>query len=163
MIALRNLIDTDCGLIFSWIRNPELRKMTGTRGEPIQEGHLKWFNAKRNDEKNIIRMITFEGIPVGIIGTNEINEFDHNANIYLYIGDDTYRQKGIAYQAVNKLIRVLEQDYHCHKITASVRSYNEPSIRLFTKCGFLCEGIQKEQIVYDGKYYDRLLFGKILG
>ena len=162
MVELRKLREDDCNLIFSWISNPELRKMTGTRGEPDKESHIHWFHQKMMDTKNAIYMMMYEGVPVGLIGTNEINTLDKNANIYLYVGDNSYRKKGIAYQAVNQLIDILVAEYHCHKITATIRSYNEPSIHLFTKCGFVCEGMQKDQIIYDGEYYDRLLFGKIV-
>lgn len=162
MIELRNLSQEDCEIIFSWISSPELRKMTGTRGIPDQESHIKWLDAKINDEKNIIRMITYNKVPVGIIGTNEINSIDNNANIYLYIGNQLYRKKGIASKSIDQIVDILVNDYNCHKITATVRSYNIPSINLFIKCGFSCEGVQKEQIMHDGKYYNRLLFGKIM-
>lgn len=162
MIELRELFPNDNDIIFSWISSSELRKMTGTRGVPNRESHMKWFEAKQNDINNIIRMIIYEGVPVGIIGTNEINTTDNNANIYLYIGNQLYRKKGIASNAINQIVEMLVNDYCCHKVTATIRSYNIPSINLFTKCGFICEGIQKEQIMYDGKYYDRLLFGKIV-
>ena len=162
MVELRKLCEGDCSLIFAWISDPELRKMTGTRGEPNKESHINWFHQKLIDKNNVIYMMVFDGEPVGIIGTNEINTRDNNANIYLYVGNNSYRKKGIAFQAINQLIDILVAEYHCHKITATIRSYNEPSINLFTKCGFVCEGRQIDQIRYDGKYYDRLLFGKIV-
>lgn len=162
MVVFKKLTQDDCSTIFTWICNPELRKMTGTRGIPNPESHRKWFESKINDEKNIIRMITYDGISVGIIGTNDINHVDNNANIYLYIGEPSFRKKGIAYDAINQIVELLTNVYGCHKITATIRSYNTPSINLFKKCGFICEGVQKEQIFYDNKYYDRLLFGKIM-
>ena len=162
MIELRKLSPDDCNIIFSWISNPELRKMTGTRGIPNYERHINWFETKLSDGKNLIKMITYDQIPVGIIGTNEINTTDNNASIYLYIGNQLYRKKGIAFNAINQIIELLVKNFNCHKVTATIRSYNLPSINLFIKCGFVCEGIQKEQIMYDGKYYDRLLFGKIV-
>lgn len=162
MVVLRKLVHDDSNIIYTWICNPELRKMTGTRGIPTPGVHREWFESKIHDEKNIIRMITYEEIPVGIIGTNEINSVDNNANIYLYIGDTTFRKKGIAYNAINQIVELLVNAYTCHKITATIRSYNIPSINLFKKCGFVCEGVQREQVFCDGKYYDRLLFGKIL-
>lgn len=162
MVALRKLCQDDIRIIYDWISDLELRKMTGTRGIPDRESHRKWFGSKINDDKNIIRIITYNGIPVGIIGTNDINYIDNNANIYLYIGNTSFRKKGIAYNAVCQIEEILKASYSCHKITATIRSYNIPSINLFKKSGFTCEGIQKEQVFYDGKYFDRLLFGKIL-
>lgn len=162
MVVLRKLCKDDDSIIFEWISDPELRKMTGTRGVPNRDSHRIWFETKINDSKNLIRIITYNGIPVGIIGTNNINYIDKNADIYLYIGNTSFRKKGIAFDAICQIEDILTDVFTCHKITATIRSYNIPSINLFKKCGYICEGIQKEQVFYDGKYFDRFLFGKIL-
>lgn len=162
LISFRNLIESDFDIIFSWISDSELRKMTGTRGIPDLDSHNKWFQAKRRDYKNLNYVIVYDEKPVGLIGTNEINFNDKNANIYIYIGDSSYRKRGIGYIAIHNLLSILKEKYQCHKITASIRSYNLPSINLFRKCGFVCEGIQKDQILYEGSYYDLVLYGKLL-
>lgn len=162
MVKLRKLEKDDSKIIFEWISDPGLRKMIGTRGVPNCESHKKWFENKMNDKTNIIRVIIYEGIPVGIIGTNNINRADNNADIYIYIGNTFFRKKGIAHDALRQIEMILREIYSCHKITAMVRSYNIPSINMFKKSGFICEGVQKEQVIYDGEYFDRLLFGKIL-
>ena len=56
MVALRKLCQDDIRIIYDWISDLELRKMTGTRGIPDRESHRKWFESKINDDKNIIRI-----------------------------------------------------------------------------------------------------------
>lgn len=160
-IELRNLKASDESIIFEWISNRELRKMTGTRGEPNIDGHRTWFERKISDKNNLTKIITYNGEAVGIVGTNEINNNDKNANIYIYIGNENCRKKGIASIALNILCEILFNNHNCHKIVASIRSYNLPSIKLFEKNGFSCEGVQKEQILFDGAFYDRLMYGRI--
>lgn len=161
MVTLRRLENADEAVIFDWISDPELRKMTGTRGIPDQNSHRKWFNTKLNDKDNYTLIIQVDGVPVGLIGTNEINHLDQNANIYLYLGDSKFRNRGIGTVALQMFSELLLSECKCHKIIAFIRSYNTPSIRLFMKNGFICEGVQKEQVCYNGMFYDRLLFGKI--
>ncbi len=162
MVELRRLSPDDIMTIYRWICDSELRKMTGTRGNPDFETHKVWFEKKLKDNSNLIRIISYDDISVGLIGTNEIDQTNKNANMYLYIGNKEYRKKGIASIALTLFCEQLSQQFHCHKIIASVRSYNHPSIQLFKKNGFICEGIQKDQVFFDGEYYDRVLFGKIL-
>lgn len=160
MVELRNLKVSDCDIIFNWIKNPELRKMTGTRGSIKYSTHLNWFEKKINDTRNIIKIIIYDSCPVGIVGTNEIDINNRNANIYIYIGSKEYRKKGIASKAIQLITEILFNEYDCHKIIAMIRSYNTASINLFEKCGFNCEGIQKDQVLYNGVFYDRLLYAK---
>lgn len=161
MVILRGLEERDKEQIYIWISNPELRKMTGTRGKPNIENHAIWFSNKLRDKLNHIRMIEVEGKSVGIIGTNTMDNENRSADIFIYIGEEEQRNKGIASQAIKLFSNFLFKECSCHKITASVRSYNEPSICLFQKNGFVCEGIQKEQVLFEGQYYDRFLFGMI--
>lgn len=162
MVALRQLKLDDSMTIYHWICDSELRKMTGTRGKPGFETHKIWLKGKLEDYRNLTCVITYGDVPVGLIGTNEIDQTNRCANIYLYIGNKDYRKKGIASAALTLFCGMLVQQFHCHKIIASVRSYNLPSIQLFERNGFICEGVQKEQVFFDGTYYDRILFGKIL-
>ena len=160
-IELRNLIPSDKDLIFAWISNPELRRMTGTRGTPNIDTHEIWFKNKINDTENLIKVILSDNKPVGIIGTNKMDRANNNADIYLYIGEDSDRGKGIGSSALKSFIDVLFSEYECHKITATVYAYNKQSIALFKKVGFKIEGRLVDQVIRDGIYCDQVLFGYI--
>lgn len=159
-VSLRNIVPSDEKIIFKWISNPYLRKMTGTRGIPNSEGHAKWFSHKINDQDNAIFIIENDNIPVGIIGTNTIDKDNRNAEIYLYIGEESQKGKGIGYSAIIVFLEYLKKIYNLHKINARVFSFNSPSIGLFEKCKFILEGTQKEQIysLDDNRYYDLLWY-----
>lgn len=65
---------------------------------------------------------------------------------------------------MNSFVQYLAEKYNLHKITARIFSFNLPSIRLFEKCGFQLEGIQKEHIFQDeeGSYADLLWYAIIV-
>ncbi|WP_278279566.1 GNAT family protein [Clostridium sp. DMHC 10] len=44
-----------------------------------------------------------------------------------------------------------------HKVKLRVFSFNERAIKSYEKCGFKVEGILKDEIFKDGKYYDEVL------
>lgn len=145
-VTFRDLRLSDADLIFKWISNEKLRRMTGTRGIPSVESHQKWFDKKINDKSNITHIIQFEETPIGLIGTNSIDTLNGNCEIYLYIGSDRYKGKKLGYYSLVKFRYELLNERKLHKIVARIFSFNEPSIKLFEKCGFVLEGIQKEQV-----------------
>lgn len=163
-VILRPLCLTDKELIFNWISDTELRKMTGTRGIPNIQSHNAWFENKLLDQNNELLIIESNNKPVGIIGTNVIDRLNFNAEMYLYIGEKNEKGKGIATIAVNNFVQYLVEKYDLHKITARIFSFNLPSIRLFEKCGFQLEGIQKEHIYQyeEGSFADLLWYAIIV-
>lgn len=156
-IIVRDLCANDKSIIFKWISNPKLRKMIGTRGIPSEESHNKWFLNKLLDTENITKIIVCENVPVGLLGTNQIDRFHKNADIYIYIGEEKYKRLGIAFYSIALLKEFLFYELGLHKICARVFSYNEPSLRLFKKCGFTVEGILREHIFVDHQYWNVVL------
>lgn len=145
-VNFRELRLEDKKKIFEWISDSGLRKMTGTRGIPTSQGHDIWFQNKLDDNTNELFIIENDGKSVGIIGTNAIDQLNRNAEIYLYIGERQQKGKGIATESVKIFVHFLTEKYMLHKVIARVFSYNQPSIGLFEKCGFVLEGRLKEQI-----------------
>ncbi|GAB6681006.1 GNAT family protein [Streptococcus uberis] len=155
-ISLRSLEASDESVIFEWMKGDQLRLYIGTRNKPDIRSHSKWFDRKLNDHSNINFIITFDKKPIGLIGTNVIDNINHNAEIFFYIGDTNYRNKGVASVAIQKFIIYLNENYHLLKINARVFDFNIGSQKLLIKNGFVYEGKQVKQVLSaDGKtYYD---------
>lgn len=160
-IGFRLLEQRDGEIVFRWISDPALRRLTGTRGEVTQEGHQRWLSAKLKDHENRTFVIELDGCPAGLIGINGYSSENRNAEMYLYIGDESDRAKGIGTAAIRRFVRKMFEEAGLHKLTARVFSFNPASMRAFERAGFLLEGIQKEQIARDGVYFDLYLYGLI--
>ena len=70
-----------------------------------------------------------------------------------------HRQKGYAAEAILLVLRYFFRELRYHKVTAHVYSFNEPSIRLHEKLGFVCEGRLREVLYTQGHYADEFLYG----
>ena len=106
MVTIRELNQTDEKLIFHWMMDSELRDNIGTTKKPSLASHQIWFSNKINDSGNKTMIIEFDGMPVGLIGTNHIDRINKNAEIFLYIGDKSFKRKGIGYKSL-----ILFRDY----------------------------------------------------
>ncbi|WAW14159.1 GNAT family N-acetyltransferase [Peptostreptococcus equinus] len=152
------------GIIYNWIKDPYLRKMIGTRSFPSLEEHRIWIENKIKDTKNLLFVIEVNNKPVGIIGTNTLDLYNKNAEIYIYIGDSKKKNNGIGTRSLQKFIKYLNEKYELNKVNARIFSYNIPSIKLFEKNGFILEARLKKQIYLsdDGLFYDLLWYSYFL-
>ena len=80
-VTLRKLNKEDKMIIFGWISDPALRKMTGTKEKPTIDSHNQWFMEKFHNESGYYRIIEYAEKPVGFMGTNTV---DLHNNSYLY-------------------------------------------------------------------------------
>lgn len=84
---------------------------------------------------------------------NNVAEFGY------WLGE-SYWGRGYATEALKKVIEV-GFGLGLHKIFGGYYSFNTQSGRAIEKCGFVQEGVRKEQILRDGVYYDFILYGLI--
>jgi len=81
------------------------------------------------------------------IGTIDIFDFDpyhHRAGIGILIGEDVFRGKGFADDALQILIRYGFSILMLHQFYCNIGAHNEQSLRLFEKNGFVLVGEKKD-------------------
>jgi UDP-4-amino-4,6-dideoxy-N-acetyl-beta-L-altrosamine N-acetyltransferase len=158
-VYLRALERTDFQKILDWINNPELKYLTGTLYPITDAEHEKWFQMKLVEKTNksfgIVDRLSDEII--GVIGFNNTDFINRNAEIYIYIGDKSYWGKGLGTDSVKTLVNFAFGELNLHRISLVVFSYNTRAIRSYEKAGFVTEGILKESIFKAGKYHDKVL------
>ena len=162
-ISLRALNENDSIKILEWVNKPELKKMTGTV-YPISElEHKNWFENKvtHNNEKIFGIELNSEKKLIGIVGLKNINYINSNAELYIYIGDNSYIGKGLGRDSLTTIVKFSFEEMNLHKIYLEVFSYNENAKLLYEKVGFEIEGILKESLFKNGRYYDKILMGII--
>lgn len=90
------------------------------------------------------------------LSTNEVVGF---AGVWIVAGEGditniavhpSYRKQGIASQLLSKLLELCK-DNNCNDITLEVRVSNTPAQNLYTKFGFVNEGIRKKYYSDNGE------------
>lgn len=82
------------------------------------------------------------------------------AILSFWIGKD-YRNKGIVTSATKLIMDYGFKKHKLRRIYANVRVYNKASARVLEKCGFKLEGIQRKNVLKNGKYYDDFLYARV--
>jgi len=162
-INIRALYKEDESLILKWKENTNLRHLIGTVF-PINElEHQKWFENKMFDKNGRIFIIeeNFRN-PIGLIGFNRIDWINRNAELFIFIGDEQYRGKGIGEQATNILLEFAKENLNLVMLYLKVFSFNDSAIKLYKKIGFSIDGKLRKSKYYKGKYCDTIYMSKIL-
>lgn len=85
----------------------------------------------------------------------------HKGTITYNIGEK-YRGQGIVSEAVKLLTNYAFKKYKLVRIDANLRSYNIASKRVLEKNGFELEGIKRKNTKKNKRYYDDLIYSKII-
>ena len=77
------------------------------------------------------------------------------------LSKSTPKRQGIALDAVMAIMSYAFEELQLNRLDSAWSEYNQPSIKLYEKCGWSIEGCKKRGVFKRGKYYDRY-FGGIL-
>lgn len=163
VINFRGLYKEDEILILKWKENTNLRDMIGTIF-PINElEHQKWFENKMFDKNGrIFIMEENKEKTIGLVGFNQIDWINRNAELFIFIGDNQYRGKGYGKQALQILLDFAKENLNLLMVYLKVFSFNDTAITLYKKSGFNIDGKLPKSKYFKGKYYDTLFMSKIL-
>lgn len=98
---------------------------------------------------------------LGITGFENIQWNNRVATIFVGIGDESYRGKGIGKEAMSLTIDYGFNELNLHKLQLTVLGYNSAAIGLYESLGFVKEGVFREFILRDKQRYDLINYGII--
>ncbi|MCD6376499.1 MAG: GNAT family N-acetyltransferase [Caldisericaceae bacterium] len=115
-----------------------------------------WYPANMPDKMSFT--IEAENKIAGGVELVNIRWFNRKAEITIWMLPE-FRGRGLALQALQKLIKFSFEQLNFHRLEAEIYEFNQAARNLFTKLGFELEGKLREAKFKDGKYYDILHFG----
>jgi len=98
------------------------------------------------------------GNPVGTISTHHCSARNGTFSYGIDIAQE-YRRKGYAVEAVRMVLKYYFEELRYQKVTVTVHSDNQASIRLHERLGFQREGRLRRMVYTHGKYLDELWYG----
>ncbi len=158
MIKIRKHLQKDIPYRVKWLNNPEVNKFIGD--EMGQKTNLKkekeWFFNYQKAKNKKFFTICDNSKPIGFMGLSNISKSNKNADLFIAIGEDDYRGKGIGKIAIIWLINYGFKKLKLHKINLGVVKDNNHAIKVYQSLGFVIEGRMKDEVFYKGKYHDFL-------
>lgn len=155
-VDIRSFKKSDVPLKVQWINNPENNKYLHYDLPLIESKTYEWFDKLSGRENRIDLTITYEGVPVGLIGLLNIeNGF---AEYYICLGETSFKGRGIARNATKLLLEESYYKYGLKQIYLFTEIKNYSAQTLFERIGFCRDDQVDNNLIYNGKYISRYYY-----
>lgn len=92
---------------------------------------------------------------IGQCGFTAVSWKNRRGEIAIMLDRDA-QGKGYGTDAVQCLCRFGFEEMNLHKIKAVVFAFNQAAVRCYEKCGFVQEGVLRDEVYREGKYHDAI-------
>jgi len=145
----------------SWINDPEVNKYLDTRSATIPE--LQEFIGRYTENENALLLGIFwkeNGEHIGNVKLEPIAWETGEAELGIMIGNKTYWGRGAATEATNLVTRYAFDDLGLRAVTLGVVPGHKAALRVYEKCGFTIDRIEKDAVHHDGTPPGRIVMRK---
>ena len=147
----------------NWFNDKEISLFSDNQYRNFNlEGQKKYVKSKLNDQSCNLYGIFHESLHIGNIVLDKIDKIHRRAEISYVIGNKDYWGKGVATQAIAKVIILAKSEYNLIKLNAGVADKNEGSKKVLINNGFIVEGKKRKHLIYNNEWMDQIDFGLIL-
>ena len=164
LIRLRAIEPTDWETYFAWnFDDQQTRPLYFIPFPQSREAVRRWAEQESTQslKDDNVRFTIARIEDNAVVGDLGVHDADPRVGTFSY-GINIKREeqrKGYASEAILLLLRYYFQERRYQKVTATVYSFNEASIRLHEHLGFQLEGRLRRMVYTDGAYHDQVLYG----
>lgn len=162
-VIIRPLTIEDSVKVVKWRNDPLILEQMFNDNGPTMDQHISWFKNYENDDtrQEFIICVVDDGIetPVGTIGLSAIDMKNKKAEYGILIGDNTFRGKGIAYEASRLILDYAFKELNLNKVYLRVMVSNKRAKYLYDKLGFLEEGVLQAEYCKNNRFVDIYYMG----
>ena len=155
MIRLEKFTKSDYDRLIQWTTNEKVTFVFsgGIFDYPITHEQLDEYSSVKN--RIVYRVIELEtNTVIGHAEFNDFNKKNRSSRICrVLIGDEANRGKGYGTLLMKELIRIGFEELKLHRIDLGVHEFNKRAIRCYQKCGFEIEGLLRDSMKYQNKYW----------
>lgn len=164
-IYLREVRETDVNDdYYLWLNDPDVNKYLETRYIVQSKEMIKQYVQKKRsklDEPFFAICLIDNDRHIGNIKLGPINWIHRKADVSLFIGAKDSWGKGYASEAISLISDYAFNVLGLNKLKAGAYAENAGSIKAFEKCGFIIEGVFKNDVFCNGGLMDSVILGLI--
>lgn len=165
-VTLRPFTAADAEVMAQIFIDPEVLKLTGSavstdaidQADPsLDERTQEWY-ATRAEVDERLDLAIIDRASGALVGEVVLNEYDSNAasvNFRILVGPEG-RGRGLGTEATRLILGYGFEMIGLHRIGLDVFAYNPRAQHVYSKVGFVFEGIKRDASVFDGEYVDEI-------
>lgn len=158
-ITIRKFEERDIQRKVDWINDPENNTYLHYDIPLEYRKTLAWFERNKDRTDRYDAVIEADGVPCGLIGLLSIDEKNSKAEYYVCMGEVAYKGKGIAKKASDLILDYAFNKIGLNRVYLYTEADNFAAQRLFEKVGFIREGIIHSDLIINGRFVDRIIYG----
>jgi RimJ/RimL family protein N-acetyltransferase len=132
---------------YKWLNDREIKELTMTP-DISREGQKKWFDGLKERDDYLVKGVTADGFPVGVVGLKHIDFERKSAEYFGYIGEKEYWGKGIGYKMM-QCIEMEARGMNLSHIYLRVLNTNQIALKLYKKNEFVLRSYDGQLIIMD--------------
>ena len=152
-VVLRKMCINDMEMVRQWRMMPEVTKYMYTDPIITLEQQIKWYDkVSKSDE--LYWIVVQDGTPVGLaslVGWDKENNRMTGGAYIAVRNSDTFK---LAIELQLNLLNYAFNVLHVNKVCGEVISENVGALKVLEMCGSVREGVLREHIYKNGRYYD---------
>lgn len=164
-LYLRPLEQEDVPTCLRWINDPEVTRTLAAYRPLNEPREREWFEGHYKDDREIILAIVLkkQDKHVGNTGLHRIDWKNRETELGIMIGETEEWNKGYGTEAIGLMLDYGFERLNLHRIYLRVYANNPRAIRCYEKAGFQREGVLRESIFNEGRYWDTIIMGILEG
>ena len=155
-IYLRLMTYEDTDSIVSWRNSDAVRKRFIYQELFTREGHENWIRTMVETGRVVQMMICSleSDAPLGSVYIRDIDRRHNKAEYGIFIGEPQARGRGIGTAAARLMLKYCFEEEKLHRVFLRVFADNLQAVRSYEKAGFQKEGLLRDDVCIEGRYYD---------
>ncbi|OGC22602.1 hypothetical protein A3J90_06985 [candidate division WOR-1 bacterium RIFOXYC2_FULL_37_10] len=155
----RQVEKEDLALLRDWRNEEQLRRLFREYRLLNMLNQMRWFEHISISKLDDMFIVLMDDAPVGICGLTHINWKDRSAEISYYLGKKTNSVTDVALGigVYDFLKKKCFDEYNLNRLWGEAWAFNQGGIKLALKCGFKQEGVLRQTVFWDGKYWDSVI------
>ena len=159
-VVLRKMRAEDMEMVRNWRMRPEITKYMYTDPEITMEQQMEWFKKVSNSD-DLYWIVVQDGKSVGLASLTEWDKKNNRITGGAYIAERNNETFRLAIELQLNLLNYAFNTLNVNKVCGEVISENVGVVRILQICGCVREGLFREHVYKNGRYYDVGILGTI--
>ena len=156
-IILRGFEKEDLQCLYDWTNDSEVTHFMFMGDRPaIMERLIENWERETKSSADIVFAIVEKKQQkvIGSAGLYAINWISRSTEFRVIIGEKGCWRKGIGTEAAQLLLSYAFEKLNLNKVWLGVNAENKGAVRSYEKAGFVHEGVLRQEIFRNNRYYD---------
>ena len=148
------LRESDLERVMDWRMRSYITKYMNTDPKLTLDGQRRWFRRITEDDSQMHWIVRLDDRPIGLLNLMNIDRTNLHCSWGYYIAEREYRSLKLAMYLEWNLYDYVFDELKLHKLCNETFVENEQVVKLHQLCGSREDGVMRQHIFKNGRFYD---------